>query len=123
MNYNLHERAGKVVQTTDIKWNARIQHKAPNPHEYPKENPEKNSSQWLPKELVEFINLKAALCKDCNTPCNSDHLAEPHDTQVPTNNEILEIIEKRIEEIKNQKGLKKNELRQRIGKSSNLILT
>ena len=115
MDYNLHERAGKVVQTTDIKWNARLQHKAPNPNEYPKEKPEKNTIKWLPKELVEFINIKTALCKDCNTPCNSDHLAEAHNTQVPTNNEILEIIRKKSEEIKDQRGLKKSETLKLIG--------
>ena len=99
----------------DIKWNARLQHKAPNPNEYPKEKPEKNTIKWLPKELVEFINIKTALCKDCNTPCNSDHLAEAHNTQVPTNNEILEIIRKKSEEIKDQRGLKKSETLKLIG--------
>ena len=94
MSYNLRERAGKVVQTTDTKWNARIQHKTPNPYEYSKENPKKNSRQWFPKELLEFINLKVALCKVYNTQCSSDH-----NTQVPINNEILEIIE----EIKTEK--------------------
>jgi len=36
MNYNFQERAGKVVEITLIKWNARMKHKAPNPQEVSK---------------------------------------------------------------------------------------
>ena len=53
MNYNFQERAGKVVEITDIKWNARMNHKAPNIADYPKEDSRLNDKTWYPRETVD----------------------------------------------------------------------
>ena len=115
MDFSFHERAGKVVQTAAVKWDARILNKAPNPLEYPKDNQDKKDFIWYPKELVEFINLKTALCKRCNTPCNSGHLADSHNLLVPSNNEILEFLSIKTAEFKNRKDLDKSTILNTIG--------
>ena len=115
MNYNFQERAGKVVGITDIKWNARMNHKAPNIDAYPKEDPRLNDKTWYPRETVELINLKKGLCKECQLPCNSDHLIE-HGIQVPTNKEILQLMEDGTNDLKNtEKSDNKTEILKTLG--------
>ena len=114
MNYNFHERAGKVVKTTDIKWTARMEHKPPNPQEYPKEETSSKNKIWYPRETVELINLKKALCKKCKVPCNSYHLSE-HGIQVPTNEEILKQMENGSNELKSESKPNKYEMLKALG--------
>jgi len=110
LNYNFQERAGNVTEITLIKWNARMKHKAPNPQEYPKEETRPNQKIWFPRETVELINLKKGLCKHCQVPCNSYHLSE-HEIQVPTNEEILQMVEEGSNDLRKTKAGKKEILK------------
>ena len=44
--------------------------------------------------------LKKGLFKECQLPCNSNHLLE-HDIQVPTNKEILQLMEDGTNDLRN----------------------
>ena len=114
LDYNFHERAGKVVKTTDIKWNARMEHKAPNPLEFPKEEAKPNQKTLYPRETAELFNLKKALCKICRVPCNSYHLSE-HGIQIPTNVEILQQMEECTKDLKDTGITNKEKILKTLG--------
>lgn len=114
MDYNFHERAGKVVKTTVIKWNARMEHKSPNQLEFPKEEAKPNHKTLYPRETVELINLKKALCKACRLPCNSYRLLG-HGIQVPTNAEILQKMEEGTKDLKDKRSTSKEEILKTLG--------
>jgi len=119
MNYNFTERAGIVVETTKVKWTARMNHEAPDRANYPKQinTSDVKTRTWYPKETVELINLKSALCKSCNIPCSSQHLQESHSIVIPSNKELLDYIESKSEELLHEKKLKKREILNKIGES------
>ena len=77
-----------------------MNHKPPIIAAYPKEGSRLNDKTWYPRETVELINLKKGRCKKCQLPCNSDHLLE-HDIQVPTNKEILQLMEDGTNDLRN----------------------
>ena len=114
MNYNFQERAGKVVEITLIKWNARMKHQAPNPQEFPKEETSPTHKTWFPRETAELINLKKGLCKECQLPCNSYHLSE-HGIKIPTNEEILQLMKEGSNDLRNSRGLSKMEILKTLG--------
>ena len=114
MKQNFQERAIKVAQITEIKWKARIKHNAPDPKDYLKEETDNEKSALYPKEVVELINLKTALCKGCQAPCNSKHLTEDHNVQVPTNEEILQKMKDSNENLKTTKEFDKNALKKKL---------
>ncbi len=117
MNYDFRERANRVVEITNAKWNARIQYRTIDACDYPRDNIKDTSKIWYPKEVTELINLKTALCKKCDTPCSSYHLKESHGVQIPSNKEILELMEYKNQEIKPRKGTDRTKMLKDLGVS------
>ena len=67
-------------------------------------------------ELVDLLNIKTALCKECKVPCSSKHLQLQHNIQVPENQELLQIMKKKAEKLNNKvKGKQKRELHEDLG--------
>ena len=118
MNYNFAERAGLIVEITKLKWIARMNNEAPDKSIFPKKINAKDKQKqiWYPREVVELINLKTALCKQCSTPCNSNHLQTYHNIEIPSNDEILNLAEKQSEEYSKDPSLEK-EILNKIGET------
>ena len=119
MDYDFAERAGLIVEITKIKWTARINNEAPEKSNFPKKINTKNNHKqiWYPREVVELINLKTALCKQCSTPCNSNHLQTYHKIEIPSNDEILNLAERKPEEYSKDSSLDKKEVLNKIGET------
>lgn len=117
MKFDYLKRAGYVVQVTQVKWNTRLAYKTINPLDFPKTEKNKDDKVWYPKELAEFINIKAAICKNCGVPCNSYHLKEEHNITIPSNNEILDYIEEESKNLSHKRKLTKKEVLLELGKS------
>ena len=74
----------------------------------PKGRYKSESQNVVPRETIELINMKKGLCKECQIPCtgNSYHFSE-HGIQIPTNEEILQLMEEGSNNLRNAKGLVK----------------
>ena len=122
MDYDFVERAQKVAETTKKKWEARINHNLPAKDTH---NDEKYSARtpkiWYPKEFVELLNLKTALCPQCNIPCGTDHLKE-HQIDVPDNMELIKMVKSKAEELSECKKQSKKQKLDKIGSELNVYI-
>ena len=115
MDFNFNERVTQVVRTTKIKWELRIQGKIPVKEDFPKYPANIKKQVWYPMEFAELLNIKTALCKECKVPCNSNHLLQHHNIQVPENQELMQIMKEKSEELNKDKGKQKRELLRELG--------
>ena len=116
MDFDFNKRADQVVKTTEIKWEFRIKGKMPSKEDFPKFPNNTQKQVWYPMEFAELLNIKTALCKECKVPCNSSHLQQQHGIQVPENQELLQLMKEKSEELKKGTGKQKKELLQELGK-------
>ena len=117
MDFNFNERTTQVVRITKIKWELRIKGKIPSKEDFPKYPNKINIKKqvWYPMELAELINIKTALCKECKVPCHSNHLLQHHNIQVPENEELLQTMKEKSEELNKDLGKQKRKILQELG--------
>ena len=112
IDFQFEDRVDEVVKITQKKWEARENNDM---FKKPIKIEPKTNQAIYPRELQELLNLKTAMCTECNTRCNSIHLREVHNIIVPENTQLLDKIETDTKELKMERMTKK-EILEELGK-------
>src|SRR5690349_9997246 len=88
MNYDFEDRANKVSQLTDLKWEARTRNEIFCYETLDRDKQTECSTpvsrMVLPKDMQEILNVMMALCSACKVRCTHKHMQESHLIYIPT---------------------------------------
>ena len=108
MQFDINERANQNMAATKHKWEVRMGREL-----YVKDEPILSTSKTrriLAKELQQILNLLAAKCPVCqqSRSCSKEHMEHTHQILIPTYKEMIETIERKTGEAKDNKLSRKH---------------
>lgn len=121
MQFDIDERANQNMAATKKKWENRMGKEF-----YVKEeliSNTQNPRRILPKELQKILNLQVAKCPVCreNRTCSKDHMERQHQILIPSYKELIETIERKTAEARDNKLPRKQTI-EHIGNFINIYI-
>jgi hypothetical protein len=111
MQFDIEERAALNVIVAKRKWETRmgkqlyVKEVSPNTEEELRLKNSNKKKRILPGELRLLLNLTRAKCPKCksDTMCSKQHMEDQHQIDIPTYEELIDMVEKKTEEAKSRK--------------------
>ena len=121
MQFDMDERANQNMTATKCKWEDRMGRKL-----YIQDEPTQSTQKIrriLPKELQKILNLQVAKCPVCqpSRTCTKEHLEHEHQILIPSYEELIEAIERKTEEARDNR-LSRKQTMDYIGNFINIYI-